>query len=240
MMRNWAARLLDSLEQGVSVQDIGRSAPFTAGLARIAGSLARTGLTPNTLTLMSLVPAVASGIAAAYGALGWSAGLLLLSGAFDILDGPLARATGTATRFGALLDSTVDRVTDAAPLLGLTILYSNSGWPAVLPAVALLAAYTVSYVRARCEGLKVVLPPLWMRRGDRMILLVLSLLLGSLASPLALVGVGLIALLSSLAAADALRVARHVIDAKAGGDKTVGDAGPATDIANSTSGGGRI
>ncbi|MFX5734554.1 hypothetical protein ABTE21_20960, partial [Acinetobacter baumannii] len=79
-------------------------------------------------------------------------------------------------------DSTVDRVTDAAPLLGLTILYSNSGWPAVLPAVALLAAYTVSYVRARCEGLKVVLPPLWMRRGDRMILLVLSLLLGSLAS----------------------------------------------------------
>ncbi|QCI66060.1 CDP-alcohol phosphatidyltransferase family protein [Phreatobacter stygius] len=216
MMRNWAARLLGSLEQGVSVQDIGRSASFTAGLSRIASRLARTGVTPNTLTLMSLLPAVASGIAAANGLLGWAGVLLLVSGAFDLLDGPLARLTGTATRFGALLDSTVDRVSDAAPLLGLTILYSNSGWLAVLPALALLAAYTVSYVRARCEGLKVALPPLWMRRGDRMILLVLSLFLGSLVPWLALGGVALIALLSALAAADALRVARHVIDAGGG------------------------
>jgi CDP-diacylglycerol---glycerol-3-phosphate 3-phosphatidyltransferase len=223
MMREWAARLLGSLERGVSVQDIGRSAPFTAFLARVATALARTGVTPNGLTLLSLAPAVASGIAAAYGAFTWAAIFLLLSGLFDLLDGPLARTTGTATRFGALLDSTVDRITDAAPLIGLTIFASHSGWPAVIPGIALLAAYTVSYVRARCEGLDVALPPLWMRRGDRMLLLVLSLLAGAVSPALALAGIGLIALLSALAAADALRVARQVIE---GGPRPDGDKAP--------------
>lgn len=210
-MRNWAARLLGHLEQGVSVQDIGRSAPFTAGLGRIAAVLARTGVTPNKLTVISLFPAIGSATAAAHGLFGWAAALLLVSGLFDMLDGPLARLTGTASRFGALLDSTIDRIADAAPLVGLVLFYSTSGWPAILPALALLAGYTVSYVRARCEGLNVALPPLWMRRGDRMILMAVSLSAGSFVPALALVGIGLVAVLSAAAAADALRVARQVL-----------------------------
>lgn len=215
MSESWVSRLLASLERGASLQDVARSAVLVRLLAKAASVLARTGVTPNTLTLASLVPAVVSGVLAAYGFLGWATVFLLLSGMFDMLDGPLARSTGTVSRFGALLDSTVDRITDAAPLLGLTVYFATSGWMAVVPAFTLLAAYTVSYVRARCEGLKVQLPPLWMRRGDRMALIAAAMLLGLLSPALTLLAVGFTGALSALAAADALRVARHVIDARA-------------------------
>lgn len=214
MSESWVSRLLAGLEKGASLQDIARSASFASVLGQVAAVLARTGVTPNTMTLLSLVPALLSGILAAYGALGWATLFLLLSGLFDMLDGPLARSTGTVSRFGALLDSTVDRITDAAPLLGLIVLYAASGWMAVVPAFTLLAAYTVSYVRARCEGLKVQLPPLWMRRGDRMVLIAAAMLASFLSPAITLVGIALTGILSTLAAADALRVARHVIDAR--------------------------
>jgi CDP-diacylglycerol--glycerol-3-phosphate 3-phosphatidyltransferase len=214
MSESWVSRLLASLEKGASLQDIARSAAFVSVLGKVAAALARTGLTPNTMTLLSLVPALASGVFAAYGALGWATAFLLISGLFDMLDGPLARSTGTVSRYGALLDSTVDRITDAAPLLGLIVLYATSGWMAVVPAFTLLAAYTVSYVRARCEGLKIQLPPLWMRRGDRMVLIAVAMLLSFLSPAFTLVGIALTGILSALAAADALRVARNVIDAR--------------------------
>jgi CDP-diacylglycerol--glycerol-3-phosphate 3-phosphatidyltransferase len=214
MSESWASRLLASLERGASLQDIARSASFVSVLGKAAAVLARTGITPNMMTLLSLVPALLSGVFAAYGALGWATLFLLLSGVFDMLDGPLARSTGTVSRYGALLDSTVDRITDAAPLLGLIVLYATSGWMAVVPAFTLLAAYTVSYVRARCEGLKVQLPPLWMRRGDRMVLIAVAMLLSFLSPAFTLIGIALTGILSVLAAADALRVARNVIDAR--------------------------
>jgi CDP-diacylglycerol--glycerol-3-phosphate 3-phosphatidyltransferase len=224
MSESWVSRLLASLERGASLQDVARSASFAGTLAKVASVLARTGVTPNTLTLLSMLPAIGSGVLAAYGAFGWATLFLLLSGVFDMLDGPLARSTGTVSRYGALLDSTVDRLTDAAPLLGLTVFFAPSGWLAVVPAFTLLAAYTVSYVRARCEGLKVQLPPLWMRRGDRMVLIALSLLLGVISPAITLGGIGLLGVLSLLASADALRVARNVIDARVPEVRTVTDA----------------
>lgn len=224
MSESWVSRLLASLERGASLQDVARSASFVSVLGKAAAILARTGITPNMMTLMSLVPALLSGVFAAYGALGWATVFLLLSGVFDMLDGPLARSTGTVSRYGALLNSTVDRITDAAPLLGLIVLYATSGWMAVVPAFTLLAAYTVSYVRARCEGLKVQLPPLWMRRGDRMALIAVAMLLSFLSPALTLVGIALTGILSVLAAADALRVARNVIDAR--GPDTRPDSAP--------------
>lgn len=224
MSESWVSRLLANLEKGASLQDVARSASFAGTLAKVASVLARTGVTPNTLTLLSMLPALGSGVLAAYGAFGWATLFLLLSGVFDMLDGPLARSTGTVSRYGALLDSTVDRLTDAAPLLGLTVFFAPSGWLTVVPAFTLLAAYTVSYVRARCEGLKVQLPPLWMRRGDRMVLIALSLLLGVVSPAVTLGGIGLLGVLSLLASADALRVARNVIDARVPEVRAVTDA----------------
>lgn len=205
----WLNRFLGALERGVSLQDVGRSAQFTALVEKVARVIARTGATPNGMTVLSLVPALLAGVFAARGAFGWSVLFMLLSGLLDLLDGPLARATGRSSRFGALLDSTLDRISDALPLLGLTVLFARDGWgwAAAIPSIALLAGYTVSYVRARCEGLAIALPPLWMRRGDRIVLVALSMLAGMIAPILVLIGTALAGILGLLAATDALRVA---------------------------------
>jgi CDP-diacylglycerol--glycerol-3-phosphate 3-phosphatidyltransferase len=81
--------------------------------------------------------------------------LLLLVAPVDALDGALARALGRKSRFGAFLDSTLDRLSDAALILGLLIHYlgQQATIPVVLLAIALVAAMMVSYSRARAESL---------------------------------------------------------------------------------------
>ena len=190
--------------------------------------LGEVGITPNALTYGSLVLALIAGAAVATGHLLTAASILLLSGLLDVLDGMVARATGRATKFGALLDSTVDRFSDALPLLGLVILLSSHGWWVGVPAAAMLGAVSVSYVRARAESLGAKLPPLFMRRAERLVLLVVTLLLGGLAwgtpgtfaggnnlgwaQVLLLGGLSLMAVLSFAAAAVALRAAQRALD----------------------------
>jgi len=179
--------------------------------------LAQHHITPNSLTYAALVVAVASGVAAA---LGWflvSAACLLLSGVFDLLDGIVARAAKLNTRFGALLDSTVDRLADALPLLGLVIGCSQTALAPAVLVVAIVTGFAVSYVRARAEGLGISLPPLFMRRAERVVLLLLALLVGSIETPgfpseVAMLSIiGVMALLSLVAAIWALRAAHQVL-----------------------------
>lgn len=191
---------------------------FVRAIAAVATMLGRLGVTPNMLTFGSLVPAIASGIAAAEGALLLSAGLVILSGVCDLLDGSVARATGLVSKTGALLDSTFDRICDAAPFLGLIVFYANHGWLSVIPALALLWGYTVSYVRARAEGLGIELPPLWMRRPGRVILTAFALAAGGIAlpigvapAPLTLAVTALIAVLSFLASVHAVCAANRAL-----------------------------
>lgn len=187
--------------------------------------LGELGVTPNALTYLSLALAVGSGVAVALGHLLWAAAILLVSGLCDVLDGMVARATGQATKFGALLDSTVDRLSDALPLLGVVVLLSSEGWWAGVPAAAMLGAVSISYVRARAESLGAKLPPLFMRRAERLVLLFATLLLGGafwggeplaaglgLAQLLLVVGLGGMAVLSFAAAAAALRAAQHALE----------------------------
>lgn len=175
--------------------------------------LAEHGVTPNTLTYAALSLALGSGIAAASGAYLLAAACLLLSGAFDLLDGIVARAGNLSTRFGALLDSTVDRLADALPLVGLVIACSASRFAGFVLVTAIITGFVVSYVRARAEGLGVSLPPLFMRRAERLVLILVALLLGAVSdhrfpSEVAMLSViGVMALLSLAAAAWALRAA---------------------------------
>jgi CDP-diacylglycerol--glycerol-3-phosphate 3-phosphatidyltransferase len=135
----------------------------------------------------------------------------LVSGAFDLLDGIVARAAHRSTRFGALLDSTVDRLADALPLLGLVVALSQTALSSAVLVVAMMTGFAVSYVRARAEGLGISLPPLFMRRAERVILLLLALVVGSISSPsfpseVAMLSIiGVMALLSLVAAVWALR-----------------------------------
>jgi CDP-diacylglycerol--glycerol-3-phosphate 3-phosphatidyltransferase len=181
------------------------------GLGRTLGTV---GISPDALTYASLALAAAAGVAAGVGQLVAAACLVLASGLCDVLDGVVARATGRTSKFGALLDSTVDRLSDGLPLLGLVVFYAGSGPVVLAPGLALLASITVSYVRARAEGLGAQLPPLFMRRAERVLMLVASLLLGAIPlggpwpAPLTLAGVALIAVLGGAGAVGALRAGR--------------------------------
>jgi CDP-diacylglycerol--glycerol-3-phosphate 3-phosphatidyltransferase len=175
--------------------------------------LSERGITPNSLTYAALSMALASGVAAAFGHFLVAAVCLLVSGAFDLLDGIVARAAHLSTRFGALLDSTVDRLADALPLLGLVIGCSQTSLASSVLVVAMMTGFAVSYVRARAEGLGISLPPLFMRRAERVVMLLLALVIGSVTLPgfpseVAMLSIiAVMAVLSLVAAVWALRAA---------------------------------
>ncbi|MFT3770681.1 MAG: CDP-alcohol phosphatidyltransferase family protein [Minicystis sp.] len=184
------------------------------GLGRRLGAI---GVTPDAITYASLGLAALAGVAAAIGWLGTAAFFVLASGLADVLDGVVARATGRSSPFGALLDSTINRLSDGLPLLGLVVFYAGWG-PAVLaPGAALLAGFTVSYIRARAEGLGARLPALYMRRAERVVMLVASLLGGAIPvggpvpAPLTLAGVAILAVLGAFGAVSAIRAARTAL-----------------------------
>jgi CDP-diacylglycerol--glycerol-3-phosphate 3-phosphatidyltransferase len=183
--------------------------------------LAEHGVTPNFLTYTALALAVGSGVAAGVGTYWLSALLLLASGAFDLLDGIVARAGHQSTRFGALLDSTVDRVADALPLMGLLVSCSPTPLVSVVLAMAIVSGFAVSYVRARAESLGVHLPPLFMRRAERVVMTLVALLVGSVSFPgfpseVAMLSIiSIMALLSGAAAVWALRAAYVALESEA-------------------------
>ena len=121
----------------------------------VARFMERVGLTPNLVTLIGLLIAVGGAWLVAVGQ--WWAGgaVVLFGGVFDMFDGALARMTGRASKFGALLDSVVDRVSEAVALFGVLAFYliSDNDIGAALAYAAIIGSLMVSYMRARSEGL---------------------------------------------------------------------------------------
>ena len=123
----------------------------------IARLLAALGLSPNAITLLGMVGAIAAGGLAAQGLLLAAGVATLAAGIFDLFDGSVARLTGRKSKFGALLDSTADRVSEAAVLIGLAVHYAEEGslLGVLLSCAAMAGSMMVSYVRARAGGLRV-------------------------------------------------------------------------------------
>jgi CDP-diacylglycerol---glycerol-3-phosphate 3-phosphatidyltransferase len=145
----------------------------------VVSLLAHTGITPNAVSLAGFI--VTLGAAALIGtghlfAGGW---VMLAAAVFDMFDGALARYIDKSTRFGSALDSTLDRVSEAAVLVGLMAWYVQSGspWLSILAAATLVFSYLVSYIRARAEGLGLELRDGIFTRAERVIVLALGLLL---------------------------------------------------------------
>ena len=115
----------------------------------------RMGVHPNTVTILGLLLQVGVGVLFGLGYITLGGWLLLVVAPVDALDGALARAVGQKSRFGAFLDSTLDRISDAALILGLTVHYLRQEAPLMvgLLLVSLVAAMLVSYIRARAEAL---------------------------------------------------------------------------------------
>ena len=139
--------------------------------------LAKTPVTPNTLTWFGFLLAIGAAVLVANGYLVVAGFVVLIAGFFDILDGALARLTRRTTRFGAVLDSTFDRLSEAALLIGILILYvgGQSVIPVVLVSVTLVGSLLVSYVRARAETVGVECQVGLFTRGERVVVLVLGL-----------------------------------------------------------------
>jgi CDP-diacylglycerol--glycerol-3-phosphate 3-phosphatidyltransferase len=159
---------------------------FEEGLKPVGANLRRTGITADHLTALGVVLAGAAAIAIANGAL--RAGLLLLALCTlpDVLDGAVAKASGTASPRGAFFDSVCDRVTDALLLGGVAWYLSttNPGRIAVLPLAVLAASMLISYERAKAESLGFDARGGLMERAERTIALGIGLLFDS-----ALIGV---------------------------------------------------
>lgn len=128
---------------------------LAAGLAPLASRLRSAGIGADHVTVAGFaLAAAAAGLAAA----GWlaAAGVLyLIAGLADLLDGVLARSSGAATRFGAFLDSTLDRASEGLMFAALAWLLASRGEAAAAgaAALALLGSLLVSYARARAEAL---------------------------------------------------------------------------------------
>jgi phosphatidylglycerophosphate synthase len=121
----------------------------------IAVGFGRLGLTPNHLTLIGFAIAIVAAVAAWQEMLLVAGILLIVGGVFDLFDGALARATGTASNLGAFLDSVFDRAGEAIVYVGIAAGCVQAGFQvgAVLAGAAMAAAFMVSYVRAKSESL---------------------------------------------------------------------------------------
>lgn len=135
-------------------------AAWDAFMKPVGRGLARTGLTPNAVTVTGLIIQVGTAIAILQGRLLLAGLIAIVAALSDALDGALAKAKG-ATKFGALLDSTSDRLADALFFLPLAWLYGvapdvasrEQPWTSALALGALVLSFLVSYVKARAEGL---------------------------------------------------------------------------------------
>jgi CDP-diacylglycerol--glycerol-3-phosphate 3-phosphatidyltransferase len=169
---------------------------------RAAARLRSLPVTPNQLTVTGLLVTV---VAASLVALDrpFIGGLVLLfAGVFDIFDGALARASNRSYTYGAFLDSTTDRFSEAAVMVGLVVYFQRHSvfLGPVLVVLATAGSLLVSYVRARAQGLGFSCDGGLLARPERILLTVLGLLLTPV-NPAVLLGViGLLAVFTNFTA----------------------------------------
>jgi CDP-diacylglycerol--glycerol-3-phosphate 3-phosphatidyltransferase len=145
----------------------------------IARFVSWTGISPNGITIIGFLLTVAVAFLLAMGYLPVAGALLIVAAFFDGIDGALARLLNRVTRFGAFLDSTTDRFSEAALFLGLLIYYygQGAGVEVILCYMTIIGSLMVSYTRARAEGLGIPLREGLFTRLERMVALIAGLLL---------------------------------------------------------------
>ncbi|MGH9542637.1 MAG: CDP-alcohol phosphatidyltransferase family protein [Terriglobales bacterium] len=160
-------------------------------LDRIVRSLALARIDPNLLTALGLAINVVAAVLFGYGKF-WIAGLVIIAaGIFDMVDGRVARATNTASHFGAFFDSVVDRYSDLALYFGLLVYYAsiNRFFYVVLVAVVMTGSVMVSYARARAEAIIPKCKVGFMERPERIVLVIIGALFNRMAAILWVIAV---------------------------------------------------
>ncbi len=169
LARAWSARLIEPI-------------------ARLLGSL---GLSPNAVTVLGFFLTLAVAGVLASGRLLLAGVLLIFTLAFDAVDGTLARLLGQTTRFGAFLDSTLDRWAEVALFVAIAwvSLQANDQRGVMLAIVALAMSLLVSYTRARAEGIGLQCKEGILTRFERLVILIAGLIFNQLIWALALIAV---------------------------------------------------
>jgi CDP-diacylglycerol---glycerol-3-phosphate 3-phosphatidyltransferase len=153
-------------------------APVEKAVKPIGDRLRRTRLTPDHLTVVGLVVAVAAAVSIAAGWLALGLLLVILAALPDLLDGALAKASNTSSQRGAFFDSVVDRVTDSLLFGGVGWYFASheSAHMALLPMAVAAMSGVISYERAKAESLGLQAKGGLMERAERIILLCIGLL----------------------------------------------------------------
>ena len=158
-----------------------RIGDWLRGYLLVVGQVgARFGLTANRATVIGLVLNVVVAVIIALGHPIWGGALLLVASAFDMVDGAIARATATMTRFGGFLDSTLDRYSEVVVFVGVLIYLQDTDdakTGSLLVLIATSGALLISYARARAEAAGFNATVGLVARPERIILLALSLLI---------------------------------------------------------------
>ncbi len=149
------------------------------GLEQCATLLARLKFSPNFVTILAFLSGAAAGIFYAFGKPLEAALFILLCGSFDVMDGKIAKQRNQSSLFGAIFDSTLDRYSEFFIYLGLAYHFQDH-WALWVTLFALLGSTMVSYTRARAEGLGFECRIGIMQRAERLALLALAGLLGTL------------------------------------------------------------
>jgi CDP-diacylglycerol--glycerol-3-phosphate 3-phosphatidyltransferase len=169
---------------------------YIKAVAPIGSLISRLGIHPNILTVTGFLGSAIAAIALAFGSFFSAAILIILSGTCDILDGYVARKTGKMSRFGAFLDSTLDRYSDLLLLSGFAFFFSGGGvllqtvgvepakptypWTVLVISLSMVGSFMVSYTRARGEGLGSNCKIGFMQRPERIVLIIVGCLVGSI------------------------------------------------------------
>lgn len=160
-------------------------------LDKIVAALAATGVNPNVLTFVGLLVNIWAALLFARGHFPAAGAMMIFAGLFDMVDGRVARAQGSVTKFGAFFDSVIDRYSDLALYIGLLWHYAGVGRGryTILVGIAMAGSVMVSYTRARAESLIPSCKAGFWERPERIVLLILGALGDKMAPALWLLAV---------------------------------------------------
>jgi len=164
----------------------------------VARVLIAIGVRPNLLTIIGCIVTCSAGIVLASGHLFAGAVILFFASSFDMLDGAVAKLGKAATKFGGVLDSCLDRLSDGVLFGGLIVYFARIGRIdcVIMSCLAMTGALTTSYVRARAENVIESCKVGFWERPERIVLIMLSLVFNRI--PVAIYELGVLSNLTAL------------------------------------------
>jgi len=167
------------------------------GLEAVGQALARWNISPDWVTYLGLVVTAGVATLTGFGEIRWAGVVYVFAALCDALDGTLARVSGKGSRFGAFLDSTIDRFEESMVFLGLIVHYSLLGrqWESPVILLATVGSLMVSYTRARAEAVGVACKEGLMTRPIRVTIMIAGMILNQVL--IALIVVATVSLVTS-------------------------------------------